>query len=213
MPTRLLSRLATRSKPKPKLSLPHRPQTRVASNEISAKTSQSRADRILSRLPRPLQKYTSRLRNAPLSHVVAFLILHEITAVVPLLALFGIFHYTEAIPVGYVVERYGGWVAEGAGRGERYFRRKGWFGFSREEGEGEEGKIEGKGGEKIEGNGGDNEVLRKWEGGDGRYRVVVEVALAYALTKAMLPLRIMGSLWATPWFAGVLGRLRGVLRR
>ncbi|KAK0626406.1 hypothetical protein B0T14DRAFT_390630, partial [Immersiella caudata] len=165
----------------------------------------TRAQRILSRLPPSLQKYTSRLRNAPLSHVVAFLILHEITAVVPLFALFGIFHYTELIPVGYVLKRYGGWVAEGAGRGEKYFRRKGWFGFTNEDTG--EGDVSGGKAREEEGEGRENEVLRKWQGGDGRYRVVVEVALAYALTKAILPLRIVGSLWATPWFAGVLGRL------
>ncbi|KAK0651703.1 hypothetical protein B0T16DRAFT_85023 [Cercophora newfieldiana] len=204
-PRTLLSRLPHLRHSLPPRALPHPrkppPQTRHINTETTKTTT--RASRILSRLPRPLQKYTARLRNAPLSHVVAFLILHEITAVIPLFGLFGVFHYTELIPVGYVLERYGGWVGEGAGRAERYFRRKGWFGFIEGEGEGE-----GEGREMK----GEGDVLKKWEGGDGRYRVVVEVALAYALTKAMLPLRVVASVWATPWFAGVLGRVQGLMR-
>ena len=41
-------------------------------------------------------------------------------------------------------------------------------------------------------------------------RIAVELAAAYVLTKALLPLRIAGSVWATPWFArtvlGPVGR-------
>ena len=40
---------------------------------------------------------------------------------------------------------------------------------------------------------------------EGKYgsgtRVVLEVATAYAITKVLLPGRILGSVWATPWFA------------
>ena len=32
-------------------------------------------------------------------------------------------------------------------------------------------------------------------------RLVLEFATAYAVTKALLPLRIAASVWATPWFA------------
>ncbi|KAL2019633.1 hypothetical protein VTK56DRAFT_9448 [Thermocarpiscus australiensis] len=163
----------------------------------------ARVERILARLPRPLQRYTSRLRGAPLTHVVAFLVLHEITAVVPLLGLFGLFHYTEYVPVAYMMEHYGGYVRDGTGRFERYFRRKGWFGFG--EGDGVEEERGRRGEEKT--------ALELWEGDDGRYRVVVEVALAYAVTKVLLPVRIVASVWATPWFAGVLMRVRSFGRR
>ncbi|KAK1833302.1 hypothetical protein QBC39DRAFT_346462 [Podospora conica] len=100
-----------------------------------------------------------------------------------------------------MLEHYGGYVRQGTERFERYFRRKGWFGFE----QGEEKKVveEGEG----------DEVMRRWESGEGGYRIVVEVALAYALTKVLLPLRVMGSLWATPWFAGVLVRARRVVGR
>jgi len=210
MPLRhLLTRFASRGKVQT-LPRPRRPQCQNTTRTVHTggdASSTSRVERILSRLPRPLRRYTIRLRNAPLSHIVAFLILHEVTAVVPLVALFGVFHYTEFVPLSYVVQHYGAWVREGAGRFERYFRRKGWFGFNTGEGEGEgaRGVAVGDGKE-----GGD--VLRRWEGEDGRYKIVVEVALAYALTKALLPLRIVASVWATPWFAGVLGRLRGLVR-
>lgn len=176
----------------------------------AASKQQSRADRILSRLPRGMQGYAGRLRSAPLSHVVAFLVLHELTAVVPLLGLFGLFHYggASAAPIGYMMEHYGGYVRDGTAKFERYFTRKGWFGFGREDVGG--GEAAAAGGLKDDGDG-DAAVMSRWEGSDSKYRIVVEVALAYAITKALLPARIVVSLWATPWFAGLMGRMRRVL--
>ncbi|KAH8887367.1 hypothetical protein GQ53DRAFT_613498, partial [Thozetella sp. PMI_491] len=153
----------------------------------------SRASRILSRLPPSMRKYTDRLRNAPVSHVVAFLVLHELTAIVPLVGLFGFFHYTDYVPIGYMLENYGSYVRDGAIRFERYFRKKGWLG---EEDRGAE----------------DEGALDLWQA-SGRYKMVVEVALAYAITKVLLPVRIIGSVWATPWFAGVLIRMRRLVWR
>lgn len=101
-------------------------------NTNTPPSASQRADRIISRLPRPFQKYAARLRSAPLPHIVAFGILHEITAVVPLLGLFGLFHYTNYVPLDYAVGRYGGYAVEATGRFERYFTRKGWFGFGQE---------------------------------------------------------------------------------
>ncbi len=168
----------------------------------------SRAERILSKLPSSLQKYTRRLKDAPVSHVIAFLILHEITAVVPLLGLFGVFHYTNYVPIGYILGHFGGTVGDGMQRFERYFRRKGWFGFGAED---DEGGQEGLRAGSMNGAGSaEDAVLERWTGTDVKYKTVVEVALAYAVTKALLPVRILVSLWATPWFAGVLGRLRRV---
>ncbi|CAN8095973.1 unnamed protein product [Discula destructiva] len=175
-------------------------------------TTQSRADKILTRLPKSMQKYTSRLRGAPISHVVAFLILHEITAVVPLVALFGLFHCTDYVPLGYMMENYGGSVREGVGRFERYFSRKGWFGFGAADADADAavdvgaGKAAGGAGED-----GEAAVMKRWESSDDKYRIVVEVGLAYAITKVLLPLRILASVWATPWFAGGLGRIRGAV--
>lgn len=73
----------------------------------------------------------------------------------------------------------------------RYFRRKGWFGFSKEE--------EDTGNSRTSGTGA---------------RILVEVATAYAITKVLLPARIILSVWATPWFARVfIGKIGGGIRR
>ncbi|KAK2608390.1 hypothetical protein QQS21_003076 [Conoideocrella luteorostrata] len=159
----------------------------------------SRIDRITNRLPRRLQKYTSGLRNAPVSHVVSFLILHEMTAIVPLFALFALFHYTTFVPVAYMTSHFGDYVQSGISRFEKYFSRKGWFGFG--PGDAEKDSTHG------------TNIIDKWDGEEQKYRILVEVALAYAVTKVLLPIRIIGSVWATPWFAGVLVRTRKALTR
>ncbi|KAK1761018.1 hypothetical protein QBC47DRAFT_368838 [Echria macrotheca] len=190
------TRTTTTTLPKPRRRhLSSSPNPQPPQPQPTSSASSERASKILSRLPPSLQKYTHRLRTAPLSHILAFLVLHELTAIVPLVSLFALFHYTTlSSPALGVVERYlSGYIAEGAARFERYFKRRGWFGFSSSPSSSsqDEGGEVGKKGEK--------------------YRVVVEVAVAYAITKALLPLRIVGSLWATPWFAGVMGRVRRVL--
>ena len=166
----------------------------------------SRVDRILSKLPASMQKYTARLKNAPVSHVAAFLILHELTAVIPLLGLFGVFHYTNFVPIDYMLSNYGRYVSEGVRRFEKYFTRKGYFGFGGDKGV-EDEPLAPAGPEDDAG----EAVIQRWTSGDSKYRVVVEVALAYTITKILLPVRILGSLWATPWFAGILVRTRGRL--
>lgn len=169
-------------------------------------TQASRIDRITARLPRRLQKYTNGLRNAPVSHVVSFLILHELTAIVPLFALFAIFHYTTWVPITYMTEHFGEYVQAGISRFEKYFSRKGWFGFG-------PGDTERSGRGQEDGTSQTSDAMEKWKSGEQKYRILVEVALAYAVTKALLPIRIMGSVWATPWFAGVLHNLRRVVTR
>jgi ribosome-associated translation inhibitor RaiA len=168
--------------------------------------SSSKIDRITSKLPRRLQKYNTGLRNAPVSHVVSFLILHELTAIVPLFALFGLFHYTTYVPITYVTQHFGAYVDAGVSRFERYFKRKEWFGFSKDE--------DGKAPDSGRDDGSEKEdVMDKWQSGDQKYKIVVEVALAYAITKAFLPVRIIGSVWATPWFAGLLTKVRRAVTR
>ncbi|PNY29288.1 Uncharacterized protein TCAP_00783 [Tolypocladium capitatum] len=166
----------------------------------------SRIDRITSRLPRRVQKYTNGLRKAPVSHVVSFLILHELTAIVPFLALVAVFHYTTYVPISYMTGHFGEYVQSGVARFEKYFRRKGWFGLGQEEPStsqepGAEGKSQ------------TDEAIDRWRSGDRKYDILVEVALAYSVTKALLPVRIIGCVWATPWFAGVLMRAKGLLAR
>jgi len=41
----------------------------------------------------------------------------------------------------------------------------------------------------------------------------LQVATSYAITKVLLPVRIIGCVWATPWFArAVVGRFGGLFR-
>ncbi|KAM0794616.1 hypothetical protein BDR22DRAFT_874832 [Usnea florida] len=144
--------------------------------EASQKT-RSRIVRITSRLPKFLQGYTAPLINAPLTHISAFLLLHELTAVIPLLGLAATFHYTRWMPP-FISE--GKWVSDGVEKFGNYFRKKGWLG--------EEDKAR---------------RYKWWGRGEGGTRLVVEFATAYAITKALLPLRLILSVSATPWFARV----------
>jgi hypothetical protein len=142
------------------------------------------------RLPRFLLRYLSPLRAAPLSHVTAFIVLHELTAIVPLFALAGAFHYYNWLPP-YISE--GKWVTEGIAMFGSWMRKRGWIG---DNGEG--------GGAGM-----------WWGRGENGVRIVVELATAYAITKAFLPLRLVLSVSLTPWFARwtvlpVMARLKGL---
>lgn len=54
---------------------------------------------ILRHIPRFLQPFTTRFVNAPVTHITSFLILHEITAIVPLIGLWWVFHnHSSYIP-------------------------------------------------------------------------------------------------------------------
>ncbi|ODH52759.1 hypothetical protein GX48_00953 [Paracoccidioides brasiliensis] len=146
------------------------------------------------RLPRLLRLYTTPLLNAPVTHVTSFLILHEITAVVPLLGLTGAFHYG-----GWIPSLGDGKVDEGVRKFGRWLRRKGWVGAEAEV-EAEtviemERDMKGKASEGRVG---------LVECRDRGVRLVLEFATAYAITKALLPVRVVLSVWATPWFARVL---------
>ena len=60
--------------------------------------SQSRITKITARLPKSLQRYTRPLLNAPVTHIASFLILHELTAIIPLFCLAAVFQYTQWLP-------------------------------------------------------------------------------------------------------------------
>lgn len=102
--------------------------SRIKPDSVEPQTSQkgrSRIERINARLPNFLQRFSRPLINAPLAHISAFLLLHELTAVVPLLGMAAVFHYTQWLPP-YISE--GKWVSEYTEKFGRYFRRKGWLG-------------------------------------------------------------------------------------
>lgn len=85
----------------------------------------SRIERLTSRLPKFLQHYVKPLINAPVIHITAFLVLHEVTAIVPLVGLAATFYYTSWTP-SYISG--GKWANEGIQKFGNYLRKKGWLG-------------------------------------------------------------------------------------
>lgn len=107
-----------------------------------------------------------------------------------------------------MTSHFEGYVQLGVARFEKYFRRKGWFGFGGDDGTTEVAQADSSGSQAQS-----EDVMERWQSGEAKYKILVEVALAYAVTKVFLPVRIVGSVWATPWFAGVLLRIRTALTR
>lgn len=169
---------------------PNSPRPLPKSNEQA--DVRGRFDRFIERVPRFLQPTVNGLRQAPLSHVAAFLVLHELTAVIPLFGLAGAFHYWRWLPP-YFAE--GAWISAGVEKFGRYFRKKGWI-SERDEKIVEEQAKQGKA-RSFE-----KQNVSKWfHRGEDATRWVVEFATAYALVKVLLPLRIVLSVWGSPWFA------------
>jgi hypothetical protein len=108
----------------------------------------------------------------------------------------------------------GSYVSEGVAKFGRYFARKGWFGFGQEVVE-ETGKQVGDADVKSGSSACEiEEVQKKWHVGDSGSRILIEVATAYAITKVLLPARIIFSVWATPWAARVfIGRAFGMAKK
>ncbi len=140
------------SRPSPSLfRASRRRQAYTKPDDLKTETSEkarSRVLRIASRLPKFLQRYTTPLIDAPLTHISAFLLLHELTAVIPLFGLATTFHYTRWMPP-FISE--GKWVSDGVEKFGNYFRRKGWLG--------EEGKAK---------------RYEWWGRGEGGTRLVIE---------------------------------------
>lgn len=149
--------------------------------------------RLLNRTPKFLRPTVAALHNAPVTHITAFLLLHEVTAIIPLFSLAGAFHYYHWLPT-YFAE--GAWVVEGVEKFGRYFRRKGWI-EAGEEAEAEQRAKDGEDLAQVE----TTKGLKWWSRGEGGVRWVIEFATAYAVVKALLPLRIVISVWGAPWFA------------
>lgn len=59
---------------------------------------------IIKRIPKFLHPYTVGFLNAPVSHITSFVIIHEITAIVPLFGLWGLFYYFDFTPVASIPE-------------------------------------------------------------------------------------------------------------
>ncbi len=104
-------------------------------------------------------------------------------------------------------------VSEGVQKFGRYFARKGWFGFVTKEKGNAAGNVVHS--EVISAEERVEDVNKEgWNVGERGSRILVEIATAYAITKVLLPGRVILSVWATPWFArNVLGGLRRVFGR
>ncbi|PYH42722.1 uncharacterized protein BP01DRAFT_324756, partial [Aspergillus saccharolyticus JOP 1030-1] len=159
------------------------------------KDLRARLQRFNDRLPPSLRAYTTPLLGAPATHVTSFLILHEITAIVPLFGLAAAFHYGNWLPDLTATESF----QQGTQRFQRWLRKKGWVEEDTEVDLASLDGVEGKLTERVAGS-----SSKQKEG----VRLVLEFATAYTVTKFLLPLRIAASVWATPWFARtVLGPL------
>ncbi|CAN9156614.1 unnamed protein product [Alternaria alternata] len=230
----MLRRTIPRATARPPRLLRRSHQRRYATEPIAPPaSSQSRIERFNRRLPRFLHKYTNALGNAPVTHITSFLILHELTAIIPLFGLAGYFHYTHWLPPWFAE---GAWIASGVERFGRYFKRKGWIRSDEAlEAEREVDEIQkddkqrkwmkGSGllsASDDDGIGSETKRLRKvdqaWNISEGGVRLVVEFATAYTIVKMFLIPRIVFSVWATPTFARwtvspFLKAFRGMFRK
>lgn len=133
-----------------------------AAQRVAVKNSQHKAAQ---HFPSFMSRYASRVKNAPVSNVTAFLILHELSAIVPLFGFWGIFYYYDYIPVGIPES----WINSGKEYVQRLAKRNGWDFVG--------------------------------ENANSGSRLVLQGAAAYVIVKAILPLRLMFSLWAMPTVA------------
>ncbi|PLB51895.1 hypothetical protein P170DRAFT_433792 [Aspergillus steynii IBT 23096] len=163
----------------------------------------SRFRRLNDRLPSFLRSYTTPLLGAPGTHITSFLILHELTAIVPLFGLVAAFHYGNWFPDLTSSAAF----EEGTRRFGRWLRKKGWVEDDAEM------DMELLAKERKEGSVDYKDLTPPKDGERKGMRLVWEFATAYAVTKALLPLRLAASVWATPWFArAILGPVGGRLR-
>ncbi|KKA19614.1 hypothetical protein T310_6397 [Rasamsonia emersonii CBS 393.64] len=157
----------------------------------SSADARSRLQQLNARLPAFLRRYTTPLLGAPVTHITSFLILHEITAVVPLFALVAGFHYGGWMPD---LTGDGGAFDDGVKRFGRWLKKKGWV-------EGDDVEAAATAAATSADGHGRQELAASTEKHKG-VRLVLEFATAYAITKALLPIRITASVWATPWQRG-----------
>ncbi|KAJ5462690.1 hypothetical protein N7475_007634 [Penicillium sp. IBT 31633x] len=180
---RLQARKTTAHASRRTISTPSTPPKAPKPPQANLHDSRSRLRKFNDRLPRFLRAYTTPLFGAPVTHVTSFLILHELTAILPLFGLVGAFHYGAWMPDLASETGETNAFDEGAARFGRWLKKKGWV---------DEADV--------------NTVAEHETTGEQKteragVRLVLEFATAYAITKALLPARLAASVWATPWFA------------
>ncbi|KAK2882547.1 hypothetical protein FQN49_000232 [Arthroderma sp. PD_2] len=179
------------------------------SEQPSSSRTRARLQSFNNRLPKFLRSYTTPLFNAPVTHITSFLILHELTAIIPLFGLVGIFHYCGWLPSLGNSDGTSS-VDEGARKFGKWLRKRGWVQEDVENITAAEGGSTTMNEKLGPSEGSASELIAKDNQG---LRLILEFATAYAITKALLPVRIAWSVWATPWFArtviGPFGRAIG----
>ncbi|KAF2153353.1 hypothetical protein K461DRAFT_267941 [Myriangium duriaei CBS 260.36] len=193
-----------------RLRLPHSTRRSSTSTTNTNPSPPTALQRLQSRLPPRLRPYLNPLLSAPVSHITSFLMLHELTAILPLAGLFSLFHYSSST----WTERWRARLeespafTEGVRKWGSYARKKGWV--KDEEADGGREVYVGQEGERVtETMEERTEELAGKIGAEeavvvaGAPRVVLELAAAWAVTKVLLPARLAVSVWATPWFARV----------
>ncbi|GAA5931792.1 hypothetical protein JCM10213_005857 [Rhodosporidiobolus nylandii] len=189
------------------------PLRRLTSSSSPPPPSLSDTSRLAPYLSQLRQRYPN---SDPTSLTLSFLLLHELTALVPLVVLFGAF---TAAGVGGGIVRWtlaetepshgGGWrgtvrswLEEAEEKTERVGRRYGLFGWEKETAAERGARREREKAEREQG-----VVRRERELNVGG--TVADMAAAYLVVKALLPLRILVSLRLSPWLAnGAVGRVR-----
>ncbi|GAA5992596.1 hypothetical protein JCM11641_006538 [Rhodosporidiobolus odoratus] len=169
-----------------------------------------------------LQPYLAQLSQRyphtdPASLTVSFLLLHELTAIVPFLIFFaafsslslgaGLVSSTLSTTSDSLQERSGwrgtlrGWLEESEDKVEKVGRRYGLFGWDKETKDQREARRQK---EKKHAERGVVKVRDLAVGGK-----VADAVAAYLVVKTLLPLRILLSLRLSPWLAnGAIGRFR-----
>ncbi|KAI9343995.1 hypothetical protein BDR26DRAFT_857971 [Obelidium mucronatum] len=110
--------------------------------------------------------------RAPASHLTSFLILHELTAILPLPAIYYTLQATQLqVPIPPDV------MIQAEEKMEKVMRRYGWLD------------------EKSEVSVGDGPAI------PSKTRMLVDMATSYAIVKLLMPVRLGLSLVLTPWFA------------
>lgn len=203
----------------PRQSLGRHSSTTSGTEPPPKSSSQARLSKFISRTPQFLQPWIAPILNAPVSHVTSFLVLHELTAIVPLFGLAFLFHTTGWLP-GWFAE--GEWLVKGTQKLGAYARRKGWVTEAQEKKA--EGLAQAGRAEDVEygQNGRLKSTWRSWRRSretnsenrplkarlgtmlgttENATRLLVEFSTAYAIVKVLFPVRIIASAWATPWFA------------
>ncbi|KAI9592521.1 hypothetical protein BDF19DRAFT_451424 [Syncephalis fuscata] len=138
------------------------------------------------------RRYTNQFRNAPATHITSFAILHEITAIVPIPI---IYYALDTADIKLPVPDSA--LHEGERFARRLVARYGWGTAP------EDIDIEATTTADMSSSTDTNTVESDHSVVGATSKVFVNLAIAYAVVKALMPVRIAACVALTPWFARV----------